>query len=89
MEKLRVAEKEREQLARHNTLLERAIIARDKVAADFTEASAAGAEKLKVRHDCPSSHSLWAPCLALAQTGGSFLQWPHLQPVQSRLSGPE
>lgn len=42
MEKLKIAEREREQLARHNMLLERAIVARDKVSADFSEAEAAG-----------------------------------------------
>ena len=42
MEKLRVAEAEREQLTRHNMLLERAIVARDKVAAEFSDAKSAG-----------------------------------------------
>ena len=50
MEKLKVAEREREQLARHNTLLERAIIARDRVSADFSEARAASLEESKVIH---------------------------------------
>lgn len=49
MEKLKVAEQEREQLTRHNTLLERAIIARDRVSADFSEARAASVEESKVR----------------------------------------
>ena len=52
MQKLRVAEQEREQLARHNTLLERAIIARDRVSADFSEASAYGLEEPKVCRNC-------------------------------------
>ena len=42
MEKLKIAEQEREQLARHNVLLEKALIARDRVSADFREAKAAG-----------------------------------------------
>ena len=42
MEKLRVAEAEREQLTRHNMLLERAIVARDRVAAEFIDAKTAG-----------------------------------------------
>ncbi len=54
MQKLKVAEQEREQLARHNTLLERAIVARDRVSADFSEASAYGLEEPKVCHDRPS-----------------------------------
>jgi len=42
MEKLEIAGQEREQLARHNALLEKAIIARDRVSADFKEAKSAG-----------------------------------------------
>ncbi len=42
MEKLEIAGQEREQLARHNALLEKAIIARDRVSADFKEAKTAG-----------------------------------------------
>ena len=42
MERLKVAEAEREQLTRHNTLLERAIVARDRVAAEFSDAKTAG-----------------------------------------------
>ncbi len=55
MEKLKIAEQEREQLARHNVLLERAIIARDRVSADFGEAKAADLEEAKVCHCCPST----------------------------------
>ena len=55
MEKLKIAEQEREQLARHNMLLERAIIARDRVSADFGEAKAADLEEAKVCHHSPRS----------------------------------
>ena len=42
MERLKIAEAEREQLTRHNMLLERAIVARDRVAAEFSDAKTAG-----------------------------------------------
>ena len=42
MEKLKIAEQEREQLTRHNVLLEKALVARNRVSADFREARAAG-----------------------------------------------
>jgi hypothetical protein len=44
MEKLKIAEQEHKQLARHNMLLEKALIARDRVSADFRNAKAAGGD---------------------------------------------